>query len=174
MQSAQAAVAQPQIFTRAQWGADESIRGTAPKYNSTIKAGFVHHTAGVNGYSEAEVPKILRGIYAYHVKGNGWSDIGYNFLVDRFGRLWEGRYGGMTRAVVGAHTGGFNVDSFAVSALGNYDKVAAPAVTRDWMLLRRCSRRCSRSLTRSFWASSRCRFAIVALRFVLMYGPRKR
>ena len=83
----------------AQWGADESIRGSAPKYNATIKAGFVHHTAGANGYSEAEVPKILRGIYAYHVKGNGWSDIGYNFLVDRFGRLWEGRYGGMTRAV---------------------------------------------------------------------------
>ena len=131
MQSAQAAVAQPQIFTRAQWGADESIRRSAPKYNSTIKAGFVHHTAGVNGYSEAEVPKILRGIYAYHVKGNGWSDIGYNFLVDRFGRLWEGRYGGMTRAVLGAHTGGFNVDSFAVSALGNYDKVAAPPVMVD-------------------------------------------
>ena len=57
MQSAQAAVAQPQIFTRAQWGADESIRGSAPKYNATIKAGFVHHTAGTNGYSAADVPE---------------------------------------------------------------------------------------------------------------------
>ena len=76
-------------------------------------------------------PKILRAIYAYHVKGNGWSDIGYNFLVDRFGRLWEGRYGGMDRAVVGAHTGGFNVDTFAVSAIGNYDKAAAPPVMVD-------------------------------------------
>ena len=127
----QAAAGQPAIFTRAQWGADESIRGTAPSYNTTIRAGFVHHTAGANGYSAAEVPKILRGIYAYHVKGNGWSDIGYNFLVDRFGRLWEGRYGGIDRAVVGAHTGGFNVDSFAVSAIGNYDKVAAPPVMVD-------------------------------------------
>ena len=122
MQSAAAAAGQPVIYTRAQWGADERLRRTGPSYNSTIKAGFVHHTAGTNGYSEAEVPKILRAIYAYHVKGNGWSDIGYNFLVDRFGRLWEGRYGGMDRAVVGAHTGGFNVDTFAVSAIGNYDK----------------------------------------------------
>ncbi len=131
LQSADAAAAQPQIFTRAQWGADENLRRGTPSYNATIRAGFVHHTAGSNGYSQSDVPKILRAIYAYHVKGNGWSDIGYNFLVDRFGRLWEGRYGGMDRAVVGAHTGGFNVDSFAVSAIGNYDKAAAPSVMVD-------------------------------------------
>ncbi len=127
MQAAQAATGQPQVFTRAQWGADESLRRNGPSYTGTPKAGFVHHTAGTNGYSEADVPRIIRGIYAYHVKGNGWSDIGYNFLVDRFGRLWEGRYGGMTANVLGAHTGGFNSDSFAVSAIGNYDKAAAPA-----------------------------------------------
>jgi len=124
MQGAAAAAGQPVIYSRAQWGADERLRSGTPKYSATIKTGFVHHTAGTNGYSEAAVPKILRAIYAYHVKGNGWSDVGYNFLVDRFGRLWEGRYGGITKAVVGAHTGGFNVDTFAVSALGNYDKVA--------------------------------------------------
>lgn len=131
LQSAQAAAGMPQVFTRAQWGADESLRRNAPSYNATVKAGFVHHTAGSNGYSEAEVPKILRAIYAYHVRGNGWSDIGYNMLVDRFGRLWEGRYGGLDRAVVGAHTGGFNVDTFGISAIGNYDKVAAPPVVLD-------------------------------------------
>ena len=121
---ASAAVAQPVINSRASWGADERIRNGGPYYNATIKEGFVHHTAGTNNYTAADVPKIIRGIYAYHVKGNGWSDIGYNFLVDRFGRLWEGRYGGITKAVLGAHTGGFNVDSFAVSAIGNFDKVA--------------------------------------------------
>jgi hypothetical protein len=131
MQSASAAAGQPQIFTRAQWGADERLRRNAPSYSATVRAGFVHHTAGKNGYSAAEVPQIIRAIYAYHVKGNGWSDIGYNFLVDRFGRLWEGRYGGMDRAVIGAHTGGFNLDSFAVSAIGNYDKAAAPAPMVD-------------------------------------------
>jgi N-acetylmuramoyl-L-alanine amidase len=121
---ASAVVAQPLINSRASWGADEKMRNGGPYYNGTVKEGFVHHTAGTNNYTEAEVPKIIRGIYAYHVKSNGWSDIGYNFLVDRFGRLWEGRYGGITKAVLGAHTGGFNVDSFAVSAIGNYDKVA--------------------------------------------------
>ncbi len=129
--SAAAAVSAPVINSRASWGADEKIRNGGPYYNATIKEGFVHHTAGTNGYSSAEVPKIIRGIYAYHVKSNGWSDIGYNFLVDRFGRLWEGRYGGVSRAVVGAHTGGFNVDSFAVSAIGNYDTAAAPTVMVD-------------------------------------------
>jgi N-acetylmuramoyl-L-alanine amidase-like protein len=131
MQSAAAAAGQPVIYSRSQWGADEQLRSGTPKYSATIKTGFVHHTAGTNGYSAAEVPKILRAVYAYHVKGNGWSDVGYNFLVDRFGRLWEGRYGGITKAVIGAHTGGFNIDSFAVSALGNYDKVAPEAPMVD-------------------------------------------
>ena len=128
---ASAAVAQPVINSRASWGADERMRNGGPNYNSTIKEGFVHHTAGTNNYTASDVPKIIRGIYAYHVKSNGWSDIGYNFLVDRFGRLWEGRYGGITKAVLGAHTGGFNVDSFAVSAIGNYDKVAPPPLMID-------------------------------------------
>lgn len=129
--SAAAAVSAPVINSRAAWGADERLRGSSPQYSSTIKEGFVHHTAGTNKYSASDVPKIIRGIYAYHTKGNGWSDIGYNFLVDRFGRLWEGRYGGVSRPVLGAHTGGFNVDSFAVSAIGNYDKAATPEPMLD-------------------------------------------
>ncbi|MGZ4637522.1 MAG: N-acetylmuramoyl-L-alanine amidase, partial [Actinomycetes bacterium] len=129
--SAKAAAAVPQINSRAAWGADERLRGSGPSYSSTIKAGFVHHTAGTNNYSASDVPKIIRGIYAYHTKSNGWSDIGYNFLVDKFGRVWEGRYGGVTKAVLGAHTGGFNVDSFGVSVLGNYDKASATPQTVD-------------------------------------------
>ena len=131
MQAAQAATGQPVIYSRAQWGADERLRTSAPRYTGPIRAGFVHHTATTNNYTEADVPKIIRGIYAYHVKGNGWSDIGYNFLVDRFGRLWEGRYGGITKAVLGAHTGGFNTDTFAVSAIGDYEKAAAPPAMVD-------------------------------------------
>jgi hypothetical protein len=117
---AHASESQPSILTRADWGADESIRRGSPSYNATVKVGFVHHTDTANGYAMSEVPAMLRSIYAYHVKSNGWSDIGYNYLVDRFGRVWEGRYGGITRAVVGAHTGGFNTDSFGTSLLGNY------------------------------------------------------
>ncbi len=72
------------------------------------------------------MPGLLRSIYAYHVKSRGWSDIGYNYLIDRFGRIWEGRYGGVDRPVVGAHTLGFNDDSFAASAIGNY-QIARPS-----------------------------------------------
>ena len=87
----------------------------------TIKAGFVHHTVNANDYTAEQVPAIIRGIYAYHTQSRGWSDIGYNFLVDRFGRIWEGRYGGVDRPVVGAHTLNYNEESFAMSAIGNFE-----------------------------------------------------
>src|SRR4051794_11682805 len=128
---AEAAQSQPTIYTRAQWGADESLRKRAcpkgPDYSSTIKMGFVHHTDGPNGYTAGQVPSIIRSIYAYHVESNGWCDVGYNFLVDRFGRIWEGRYGGITKAVIGAHTGGFNTNSFGVSMIGTYTSVSPSA-----------------------------------------------
>jgi len=118
----------PWIFSRAQWGANESLRDKSSLRYGTVKAGFIHHTVNANDYSESQVPALLRGIYAYHTQSRGWSDIGYNFLVDRFGRIWEGRYGGVDRAVVGAHTLGYNEYAFAMSAIGDFDKVSPPQV----------------------------------------------
>jgi hypothetical protein len=117
-------VPRPQVYSRADWGADESLRTQPSSYSSTIYGGWVHHTAGSNSYSSADVPAIIRGIYIYHVRSRGWSDIGYNFLVDRFGRIWEGRYGGIDRPVIGAHTGGYNTNTFGVSAIGNFEQIA--------------------------------------------------
>ena len=94
--TAGAAVARPTIITRTQWGADESLRTCDPTYSGNIKGSVVHHTVNSNTYTASDVPAMLRSIYAYHVNGNGWCDVGYNFFVDRFGRLFEGRYGGMT------------------------------------------------------------------------------
>ncbi len=111
----------PTIYSRAQWGADEGMREKSALHYFEVHAGFVHHTVNANDYSRAEVPGIIRSIYAYHTQSRGWSDIGYNFLVDRFGRIWEGRYGGIDRPVVGAHTLNYNEYSFAMSAIGNYD-----------------------------------------------------
>lgn len=111
----------PQIFSRAQWGADERLRDSSPPQYYEVRAGFVHHTVNANNYTKSQVPGIIRGIYSYHVRSRGWADIGYNFLVDRFGRIWEGRAGGVDRPVVGAHTAGYNNYSFAMSAIGNYD-----------------------------------------------------
>lgn len=113
----------PQIFSRAQWGADERMRGKSSLSYYEVHAGFVHHTVNANDYTRAEVPGLLRSIYAYHTQSRGWSDIGYNFLVDRFGRIWEGRYGGVDRPVVGAHTLNYNDYSFAMSAIGNFEQV---------------------------------------------------
>src|SRR6185369_8578922 len=122
---------QPVIYSRQQWGADESIREKSSLHYGDVHAGFVHHTVNANGYTRAEVPGILRSIYAYHVKSRGWSDIGYNFLIDRFGRIWEGRYGGVDRPVVGAHTLGYNDDAFAMSAIGNYETAQPSAAMID-------------------------------------------
>jgi hypothetical protein len=110
----------PRIRTRRAWGANERLRSGRPSYG-TVRAGFVHHTVNANGYRRAQVPAIIRGIYAFHTQSNGWSDIGYNFLVDRFGRIWQGRFGDLRRNVIGAHTLGYNHVSFAMSAIGNFE-----------------------------------------------------
>ena len=125
--TAQATVGMPAIVTRAQWGADESLRSRAPIYTSTVRAGFVHHTASTSNYSAAQAAAQVRAIYAYHTKSLGHSDIDYNFVVDRFGRLYEGRAGGMDRPVMGAHTAGFNDNTFAVVALGNFETYSPAA-----------------------------------------------
>jgi len=129
---AAAAVAQqPEIVTRAQWGADESLRVDEPSYARRLEFGVVHHTAGPTDYSEEDAPAVVRGIYAYHVESNGWSDIGYNFLVDRFGTVYEGRAGGITEAVIGAHAGGFNTGSVGVALIGTFMTEPPPAVALD-------------------------------------------
>ncbi|MDP9391930.1 MAG: hypothetical protein M3P89_11225, partial [Actinomycetota bacterium] len=88
--SANAAMAMPVVKSRAQWGADESLRTWAPRYASTIKAATLHHTADSNDYSATQVPAVLRSIYRYHAVSLGWGDIGYNVIVDKFGKIWEG------------------------------------------------------------------------------------
>jgi putative cell wall-binding protein len=137
--AAAAATAKPTILTRAAWGADETLRRGVPIYGQ-VEVGFVHHTAdssaiSANTYTAEQVPAMIRGIYAYHVNaspgGLGWDDIGYNFLIDRFGHTWEGRYGGMDKAVVGAQTLSYNSLSTGVAAIGNFDIAPVPQVVTN-------------------------------------------
>ena len=121
----------PLIYTRAQWGADESWRDGSPRFNDTILQAHVHHSASGNGYSQADVPALIRSFYKYHTKSLGWSDIAYNFLIDSFGTIWEGRYGGMDQAVRGAHTLGFNNTSTGFCVIGNLDSVLPTQPTLD-------------------------------------------
>jgi hypothetical protein len=118
----------PTIVPRADWQADEKIVRAHPLYAPTLKLAVVHHTDGTNDYTPAESPAIVRGIEVYHVKGNGWNDIGYNFLIDRYGTVYEGRGGGMTRNVIGAHALGFNAGTVGVSLMGNFDVATPPPV----------------------------------------------
>lgn len=129
--TADAALSMPDVYSRAQWGADESIRTWDPEYAPTIRAATLHHTADTNDYTAAQVPAMMRSIYRYHAVSRGWGDIGYNVIVDKYGRLWEGRQGGLASTVVGAHAGGFNSGTFGVSMLGNYDLVQPPQVMVD-------------------------------------------
>ncbi|MFI2431614.1 peptidoglycan recognition protein [Streptomyces sp. NPDC018693] len=118
----------PAIVSRAGWGADESISPEPPLYvpSGKIKAAVVHHTANSNGYTCADAPAVVRAIYAYHVKQLGWRDVGYNFLVDKCGTLYEGRKGGVDRAVQGAHAYGFNTQTTGIAVLGTYTTTAPP------------------------------------------------
>ncbi len=116
----------PTIITRAQWGANEALRRAGPTYSGTIKAAFLHHTVTSNSYTPQEAAQQVRNLYGWFVKGLRYSDLAYNFLVDRFGRLYEGRAGGMDQAVIGGHTAGFNSETFAVSAIGNFQSKDLP------------------------------------------------
>jgi flagellar hook assembly protein FlgD len=117
----------PPIITRAQWQADEEIRRAGPSYADALRFAVVHHTAGPSGSSPAQAAAIVRGIEAYHVKSNGWNDIGYNFLVDRWGNVYEGRFGGIDKPVIGAHALGFNTGAVGVALIGTYTSAPPPA-----------------------------------------------
>jgi hypothetical protein len=126
--------AQPGIVSRAEWGADESYRSlntgygcASAAYASGVKMAIVHHTASPDDYTPADSAPYMRAIYYFHTHTNHWCDIGYNFVVDRFGTVFEGRYGGVTQAVIGAHALGFNTGTTGVALLGTFDDTAVPS-----------------------------------------------
>ncbi|MFI8966915.1 peptidoglycan recognition protein [Streptomyces sp. NPDC053493] len=120
---------QPVVTPRSGWGADESLVLNPPTYTTETKAVFVHHTAGSNDYTCDQSAGIVRSIFLYHVQGQGWNDIGYHFLVDTCGTVFEGRAGGVDQPVLGAQTYGFNTDTAGIAVLGDYNTaVSTPPV----------------------------------------------
>jgi len=126
----QAGAGQPPIIAREAWAQGICPPRVAPEYGQVL-LGFVHHTENPNGYSAAQVPAMLRAIYAFHRYVNGWDDIGYNFVVDHYGRIFEARAGGIDEAVTGAQAGGYNLVSTGVAVLGSFMGVRPPAPARN-------------------------------------------
>jgi hypothetical protein len=125
-----AGAGQPPIIARRAWAQGISPPARAPEYGA-VRMGFVHHTDNPNGYGSAEVPAMLRAIYAFHRFVNGWNDIGYNFVIDLYGRIFEARAGGIDEPVVGAHAGGYNLVSSGVAVLGTFTGVSISPAARS-------------------------------------------
>lgn len=115
----------PAIIPRAAWGADSVPPRAAPDYG-VVQMAFVHHTVTANDYAPEQSASIVLGIAKYHRDTNGWNDIGYNFLVDQYGQVFEGRAGGVEQAVIGAQAQGYNSQSTGVAVLGTFTDVPIP------------------------------------------------
>jgi hypothetical protein len=133
----------PPVSDRSRWGARPPRIPTWTGHD--LRLVVLHHTATGDGnaYGPGDVPAMLRAVQAFHMDANGWLDIGYNFVVDRFGRIWEGRDHSGDGLVVGAHAAGVNDGTVGIAVLGDFSAVpAAPAAVdavtnlAAWLLFR--------------------------------------
>ena len=111
------------VITRSEWGGD-SVPPRGPAEYGSVEVAFVHHTVTANTYAPEDSAAIVLGIARYHRDSNGWNDLGYNFLVDKYGQVFEGRAGGIDAPVIGAQAQGYNSVSTGVACLGTFSEVA--------------------------------------------------
>ncbi|HWC24991.1 MAG TPA: N-acetylmuramoyl-L-alanine amidase, partial [Solirubrobacteraceae bacterium] len=130
----------PAIISRAAWGGAQCPPRAVPAYGQ-VQLGFVHHTVTANTYAPHESAAIVLSMCRYHRNDNGWNDIGYNFLVDRYGQIFEGRAGGIDQPVIGAQAQGYNGVSTGVANIGTFSQapqtaagVSATAELLAWKL----------------------------------------
>ena len=126
---------QPAMIMRDAWAARPFGTGPVPcgsPENATngLKFSVVHHTAGSNSYTADQSAAIMRGIQSYHMNANGYCDIAYNFLIDKYGQIFEGRAGGIDQPVIGGHAGGFNTGSVGVALIGDFTSIQP--TTAQW------------------------------------------
>ncbi|HEV7938804.1 MAG TPA: N-acetylmuramoyl-L-alanine amidase [Solirubrobacteraceae bacterium] len=125
-----AGAGQPPIIARKAWAREMAPPKVTPEYGA-VEMAFVHHTENPNGYGAGAVPAMLRAIYMFHRYVNGWNDIGYNFVVDLYGRVFEARAGGIDQPVVGAQAGGYNLYSTGIAVLGTFSSTPISKAARD-------------------------------------------
>ena len=124
-------VAPPGIISRLAWGANENLRlancPEGPTYSDNVQLAVVHHTAGSNNYGPGDSVQIVRGLYGYATQTLHYCDTHYNFFIDKYGQIFEGRYGGMDKPVLAAHATGANWNTVGIALIGDYSSVAPPA-----------------------------------------------
>ncbi len=129
------AVTMPGIVSRVEWHADESLRlnncPEPPDISTNVTIAVVHHTGGNNNYGPADTPAIVRGLYGYATQTLHYCDTHYNFFVDRYGQIFEGRFGSVWDPVRAAHTTGMNTGSVGVALIGNFQNTAVPPAAID-------------------------------------------
>lgn len=145
---ADASVGEPAVISRAAWGADESLRFDSGGYEREARNYFplqklvVHHTDGSN--SDPDPAATVRSIYYFHAMIRDWGDIGYNFLIDAQGRVYEGRYSrtyAAGEAVTGENLAGdpvrathardYNAGTVGIALLGTFVSVQPTAAARN-------------------------------------------
>ncbi|MFE1522179.1 peptidoglycan recognition family protein [[Kitasatospora] papulosa] len=134
----------PGLILRADWGADEAKRFTAdgqessPPRFSPVQAITVHHTA--TPVDDPDPAATVRAIYTQHAVSNDWGDIGYHFLIDHQGAIYEGRFSGPdgipahntnNEVVTGFHTFAFNSGNIGIALLGEFNKEEPPPRMRE-------------------------------------------
>ncbi len=97
-----------------------SVLGLGCRSDVGLRHAVVHHTVNVNNYGPGDVPQLLDGIQRYHMFTRGWDDIAYNFVIDRFGRIWQARQAALLEPITGGHTTGLNAESVGVALLGTF------------------------------------------------------
>src|SRR5262249_15117184 len=114
---------------RSSWDPGNQCKPRVTPAYGRVDFALVHHTVSLNGYSRSAAPGIVLGICLFHRNGNGWNDIGYKLLVDRFGTLYEGRAGAVEQPVVGAQAQGWNSLSTGIAAIGDFGSSGVPSAT---------------------------------------------
>jgi uncharacterized protein (TIGR03437 family) len=120
-----------EIVPRAAWGCGPECAPKAAPVFANVTHLVVHHSAGANQASNWAA--VVRSIWVLHVQGNGWNDIGYNYLIDPDGAVYEGRSGG--DGVIGAHFSGVNTGTMGVCLMGSFG--ATPPASAALESLRR-------------------------------------
>jgi hypothetical protein len=122
----------PPMVPREGWGGDTVKPRAAPEYGD-VQVAFVHHTVSANDYAPGDSAGIVLAMAKYHRDTNGWNDLGYNFVVDKYGQIFEGRAGGIDQAVIGAQAQGYNSHSTGIANIGTFSDVGQSDAALDAM-----------------------------------------